>query len=119
MKIYCYPKCSTCTKALKWLEDKGLNYELVNISLVAPTKDELEWAYNKYNKWGRVFNTSGIKYREGKVSEIVKQGDEAALYKILVADGMIVKRPFLVIGEDVVTGFREDEYEKATAHFFE
>lgn len=119
MKIYCHPKCSTCKKALKWLDDKSLNYELVNITMNAPTKDELEWAYSKYEKWGRVFNTSGIKYREEGISAKVKELDHSSLYKILANDGMLVKRPFLVIGQDVTTGFKEEEWQKAVEHFFE
>ena len=106
-----YPKCSTCRKAKKWLDENGIAYEDRHIIEENPTKEELkEW----YEKSGlplkRFFNTSGMKYRELKLKDRLPDMSEDEQLTLLATDGMLVKRP-LVIGDDfVLTGFKEQQW---------
>ena len=112
MLVLCYPKCSTCKKALKWLDDHGVKYELRDIVEKNPKQKELkEW----YKKSGlplkRFFNTSGLKYKELELSKKLPDMTEAAQIKLLATDGMLVKRPLVVADNKVLTGFKEKEWE--------
>ena len=112
MLVLCYPKCSTCKKALKWLDDHGVKYELRDIVEKNPKQKELkEW----YKKSGlplkRFFNTSGLKYKELELSKKLPDMTEAAQIKLLATDGMLVKRPLVVADDKVLTGFKEKEWE--------
>ena len=108
-----YPKCSTCRKAKKWLDENGIAYEDRHIIEENPTKEELkEW----YEKGGlplkRFFNTSGMKYRELKLKDRLPDMSEDEQLTLLATDGMLVKRP-LVIGDDfVLTGFKEQQWKE-------
>ena len=108
-----YPKCSTCRKAKKWLDENGIAYEDRHIIEENPTKEELkEW----YEKSGlplkRFFNTSGMKYRELKLKDRLPDMSEDEQLTLLATDGMLVKRP-LVIGDDfVLTGFKEQHWKE-------
>ena len=108
-----YPKCSTCRKAKKWLDENGIAYEDRHIIEENPTKEELkEW----YEKSGlplkRFFNTSGMKYRELKLKDRLPDMSEDEQLTLLATDGMLVKRP-LVIGDDfVLTGFKEQQWKE-------
>ena len=110
MKVLVYRKCSTCMKALKWLDEHNINYEERAIKEENPTYEELkEW----YTKSGlplkKFFNTSGMLYKEMGLKDKLKDMSEDEQLKLLATDGMLVKRP-LVIGDDfVLTGFREKE----------
>lgn len=113
MKVLVYRKCSTCKKALKWLEENQISYEERAIVDNNPTYEELkEW----YEKSGlplkRFFNTSGMLYREMQLKDKLKDMSEEEQLRLLATDGMLVKRP-LVVGDNVVlTGFKESEWDQ-------
>lgn len=113
LKFIFYPKCTTCQKARKWLDDNGIKYEFRDIKLDNPTLDELtEW----YKKSGlplkKLFNTSGLLYKSLDLKNKLPTMSEYEMLKLLASDGMLVKRP-LLIGEDfVLVGFKEIEWEK-------
>ena len=112
MKVLCYPKCGTCKKALKWLDDNGIKYEYRHIVEENPTKDELK---NWYEKSGlplkKFFNTSGLKYKELNLKDRIPQMTEEEIFDLLSTDGMLVKRPILISGDKVLVGFKEKEWE--------
>ena len=111
IKVYCYSRCTTCKKALKWLDDNGIAYELTDIKTDHPDEDTLR----KYHAMSglplkRFWNTSGIPYREMGLSKKLSSMSEEEQYALLATDGMLVKRPLLVGDDFVLTGFREDEW---------
>ena len=112
IKFICYPKCTTCQRAKKWLDDNSVAYELRDIKLDNPTLAELtEW----YKKSGlplkKFFNTSGLLYKSLELKDKLPAMSESEMLNLLATDGMLVKRPILV-GEDfVLVGFKESEYE--------
>ena len=112
MKVLCYPKCGTCKKALKWLDDNGIKYEYRHIVEENPTKDELK---NWYEKSGlplkKFFNTSGLQYKELNLKDRIPQMTEEEIFDLLSTDGMLVKRPILISGDKVLVGFKEEEWE--------
>ena len=112
IKVYCYSRCSTCKKALKWLDDNGIKYEYRHIVEENPTKDELK---NWYEKSGlplkKFFNTSGLKYKELNLKDRIPQMTEEEIFDLLSTDGMLVKRPILIDGDKVLVGFKEEEWE--------
>lgn len=112
MIVYCYPKCSTCKKALKFLDDNHVKYELFNIKEQNPTAEQIkEWHQKSGLPLKRFFNTSGMIYKEKKIKDVLPTLSEEQQYELLATDGMLVKRP-LVIGEDyVLTGFKQAEWE--------
>lgn len=113
MQFICYPKCSTCKKAQKWLDDNGKEYELRDIKEQNPTKAELEELYRKSGlPLRRFFNTSGMLYREMNLKDKLKDMTEDEMLSLLSTDGMLVKRPILVTEEKVLVGFKEAEYEQ-------
>ena len=111
LKFICYPKCTTCQKAKKWLDDNKIEYELRDIKLDNPTFEELnEW----YKKSGlplkKFFNISGLLYKSLDLKNKITGMSEKEMLKLLSTDGMLVKRPLLV-GEDfVLVGFKEAEW---------
>ena len=114
MLVLCYPKCSTCQKALAWLDAKKVKYELRDIKEKNPKQKELkEW----YKKSGlplkRFFNTSGLKYKELELAKKLPEMSEAEQIRLLASDGMLVKRPLVVTEKAVLTGFKEEEWKKA------
>ena len=113
MKIYCYSRCSTCKKALAWLDERVIKYELLDIKEQHPTEEELRRFHGKSGlPLKKFFNTSGMIYREMELSKKLPTMSEDEQYALLATDGMLVKRP-LVIGDDfVLTGFREKEWEE-------
>ena len=103
MNVLVYRKCSTCMKALKWLDEHNINYEERAIKEENPTYEELK----------KFFNTSGMLYKEMGLKDKLKDMSEDEQLKLLATDGMLVKRP-LVIGDDfVLTGFKEKEWIEA------
>ncbi|MBR3760436.1 MAG: arsenate reductase family protein [Ruminococcus sp.] len=113
MKFICYPKCTTCKKAAKWLESKGIEYSQRNIKEEKPSYNELkEW----YEKSGlplkRFFNTSGLLYRSMNLKDKLDNMTDEEKLRLLAGDGMLVKRPLLITRESVLVGFRESEWEK-------
>ena len=111
-----YPKCTTCQKAKKWLEEQGIAFEERHIVENNPTEEELrEWHRKSGLPLKRFFNTSGMKYRELELKDKLPTMTEEEQYQLLATDGMLVKRP-LLLGEDfAIPGFKENEWEKACA----
>ena len=106
-----YPKCSTCKKAKKFLDDNNCIYEDRNIVLERPTKDELDKFIKKSDKdINKFFNTSGLKYRELNLKDKLKDMSYDEKIKLLSTDGMLVKRPILVLKDKVLVGFNEKEW---------
>lgn len=107
-----YPKCSTCKKAKKWLDDNGIEYENRDIVLNNPTSKELKkWLEISGEPIKRFFNTSGILYREMNLKEKVAENNLEELLEILSTNGMLVKRPLLISEKFVKIGFKESEWE--------
>lgn len=108
-----YPKCTTCKKAKKWLEENGVEFTDRHIAEENPTKEELTAWYQKSGlPLKRFFNTSGLKYKELNLKEKLPSMSEEEQLELLSTDGMLVKRPVLV-GEDfVTTGFKEDTWKE-------
>ena len=106
-----YPKCSTCKKAKKWLEEHQVNYDDRHIVEDNPTVEELkDWIGRSGLPLRRFFNTSGMKYRELQLKDrLPKMSDDEQL-ELLATDGMLVKRPLLVLEDRVIPGFKEKEW---------
>ena len=116
MLFVCYPKCTTCQKAKKWLTEKGISFEERDIKTENPTKEELEAWYKKSGlPLKRFFNTSGILYKEMKVKDRLPEMTEDEQLTLLSTDGMLVKRPILISDEQVLVGFKEKEWETLKA----
>lgn len=113
MKFICYPKCTTCQKAKKWLDDKGVSYELRDIKENNPSETELrEWYKNSGLPLKKFFNTSGLLYKSMELKNKLPEMTDDEQIKLLATDGMLVKRPILVDGKKVLVGFKEKEYEE-------
>ena len=113
VKFICYPKCTTCQKARKWLDDNQIEYDFRDIKLDNPTLDELtEW----YKKSGlplkKFFNTSGLLYKSLDLKNKLPEMNEEEMLKLLATDGMLVKRPLLIGDDFVLVGFKEAEWDK-------
>ena len=108
-----YPKCTTCKKAKKWLEEKGVDFIDRHIKEENPSKEELmAWHEKSGYPLKKFFNTSGMIYRDLGLKDKIPTMTEDEQYELLASDGMIVKRP-LIIGEDfVLVGFKEAEWEE-------
>ena len=113
MKIYCYPKCTTCKKALKWLDERGISYELTDISRENPTEEQLRQWYAKSGlPLKKFFNTSGMIYKNMGLSKKLPEMSEDEQLALLATDGMLVKRPLVIDDNFVLTGFREADWEQ-------
>ena len=111
LKFICYPKCTTCQKAKKWLDDNRIEYELRDIKLNNPTLDELtDWHKKSGLSLKKFFNTSGLLYKSLDLKNKIPEMTEDEMLKLLSSDGMLVKRPLLVGDDFVLVGFKEDEY---------
>lgn len=112
MLFVCYPKCTTCQKAKKWLEEQEMEFELRDIKEENPTKEELRGWYQKSGlPLKRFFNTSGMLYKEMKLKDRLPEMSEEEQLELLSTDGMLVKRPILVTEDKVLVGFRQKEWE--------
>ena len=112
IKVYCYSKCSTCKKALKWLDDRGVAYEKIDLKENNPGEEELREYHAKSGlPLKRFFNTSGMIYRDMELSKKLPAMSDDEQFALLASDGMLVKRPLLVKDDTVLTGFREKEWE--------
>ena len=114
LTFICYPRCTTCQKAQKWLDEQGIEYTLRDIKNDNPTLPELtEW----YRKSGlplrRFFNTSGLLYKSLELKTRLPQMSESEMLELLATDGMLVKRPIIVDGEKVLVGFKEAEWSES------
>ena len=111
-----YPKCSTCQKAKKWLDARGVAYADRDIKLENPTAEELRvWQIKSGLPLKRFFNTSGMLYRELGLKDKLDTMSEEEQLALLATDGMLVKRPILVTDSTVLPGFRDKDWESAVA----
>lgn len=109
-----YPKCTTCKRAKKWLEENNIDFEDRHIVEQNPSKEELKEFYKKSGLTiNKFFNTSGIKYRELGLKDVVKTASEEELLDVLATDGMLVKRPLVITDDKVLVGFKEDKWQEA------
>ena len=109
-----YPKCTTCKKAKKWLDDKGIEYTDRHIVEDNPTFDELKTWYEKSGlPLKRFFNTSGLLYKSMELKDKLATMSEDEQLTLLASNGMLVKRPLLITDNAVIPGFREKEWENA------
>ncbi|WP_432405453.1 arsenate reductase family protein [Wukongibacter sp. M2B1] len=109
----CYPKCSTCRKAKKWLDENGIDYTERLIVEDNPTKEELrKWSIEGGIPLTKFFNTSGKLYREMQLKDVVKTASDEKLLDLLSSDGMLVKRPILVKDKIILVGFKEGQWEE-------
>ena len=108
----CYPKCTTCKKAQKFLDEHNISYTLRDIKTDNPSAKELkEWHALSDKPLKRFFNTSGMLYREQKIKDKLPDMSEEEQYTLLASDGMLVKRPLLIGDDFVLIGFKESEYQ--------
>ena len=111
VKFICYPKCTTCQKAKKWLDDNQIEYEFRDIKLDNPTLDELtEWHKKSGLPLKKFFNTSGLLYKSFDLKNKLPTMSENEMLKLLASDGMLVKRPLLVGDDFVLVGFKDTEW---------
>lgn len=111
-RVFCYGACSTCRRALAWLTERGIVPETIDITKSPPSLELLDQALNQLGDRRRLLNTSGKSYREFG-SERVKAMDDASVLAALAADGRLIKRPFLVMGDGtILTGFKDQEWER-------
>ena len=116
IKVYCYSRCTTCKKALRWLDENGIEYEAIDIKANHPDESTLRSCHAMSGlPLKRFFNTSGIPYRERGLAEKLPNMSEDEQFALLAEDGMLVKRPLLIGNGVVLTGFKESEWiEKLT-----
>lgn len=108
-----YPKCTTCQKAKKWLDARGVSYEDRHIKEQNPSAEELKvWHEKSGLPLKKFVNTSGLLYKEMKLKDKLPLMTEEEIYQLLATDGMLVKRPILVSEDFVLTGFKEAEWEE-------
>ena len=113
IKVYCYSRCSTCKKALKWLDDNKIDYEQIDIKENHPDEDTLRKFHEKSGlPLKKFFNTSGKIYKEMELSKKLPDMSEDEQFRLLASDGMIVKRPLLITDKKVLTGFKESEWKE-------
>lgn len=113
MLFVCYPKCSTCQRAKKWLEANHISFEERDIKTENPSAVEMEEWYKKSGlPLKKFFNTSGKLYKEMQLKEKLASMSEKEQLKLLGQDGMLVKRPILVTEKEVLVGFKEKEWEE-------
>jgi len=114
IKVYCYSRCSTCKKALKWLDEQGIAYESVDLKTEHPDENTLKTLHVRSGlPLKRFFNTSGMLYREQQLSKKIPSMSDSEQYKLLSTDGMLVKRPLVVADDFVLVGFKEAEWQEA------
>ena len=114
MLFVCYPKCTTCQKAQKWLDETGAAYTVRNIKEDNPTRAELEqWHQRSGLPLKRFLNTSGLQYKALGLKDKLPEMSQEEQLDLLATDGMLVKRPILVGDDVVLVGFRQAEWEAA------
>ena len=111
MKFYGYNKCGTCRKAQKYLVDKNIAFEDIDITLNPPPKTVLKRAMQAVGM-KKLFNTSGVQYKELQIKDQIKTMTEATALNLLASNGRLIKRPIAVASDQVTVGFNEDEYKK-------
>ena len=109
MKLYQYPNCSTCRKAVKYLNQQGVQYESIDITKQPPSKAELAIMLSSYQGDVRkLFNTSGMQYRELNMKEVLPTLSADEAIDLLSGNGKLIKRPFLVDGDSGIVAFKEE-----------
>ena len=117
LKFICYPKCTTCQKAKKWLDDKGIAYDLRDIKTENPTLEELTaWYKASSLPLKKFFNTSGLLYKSLELKTKLPAMTEEEMLTLLATDGMLVKRPLLIGKDFVLVGFKETQWEGIQNH---
>lgn len=107
-----YPKCTTCIKARKWLEENNINFEARDIVLNNPTEKEIkEYLKRSGKEIKKFFNTSGILYRELNLKEKLSSMSQEEMLKLLASNGKLIKRPLIIAEKNVLIGFKEEEWE--------
>lgn len=112
LRFYGYNKCDTCRKAEKFLKTRIQEFESIDITLTAPSLTELKGAAAKYGV-KKLFNTSGVVYREMKLGEKLPSLSDSEALKLLSSNGRLVKRPFVITANSFLVGFQAPEWEKA------
>ena len=113
LSFICYPRCTTCKKAQKWLADHGMTVTVRDIKEDNPTEQELRsWHEKSGLPLKRFFNTSGLKYKELGLKDKLPSMSEDEQYALFATDGMLVKRPLLVGDGKVLVGFKEKEWQE-------
>ena len=113
VQFICYPKCTTCQKTKKWLDENQIVYELRDIKLNNPTLEELtEWYQKSGLPLKKFFNTSGLLYKSLDLKNKLPAMTEDEMLKLLASDGMLVKRPLLIGNDGVLVGFKEADWSK-------
>ncbi|KGR78194.1 arsenate reductase family protein [Ureibacillus manganicus] len=108
-----YPRCTTCKKAQKWLEENGVNYEAIHIVEQTPSKEQLETLWKTSGlPLKKFFNTSGQKYKSLGLKDKLVTMSESEQLELLASDGMLIKRPIVSDGTKVTLGFKEQEFEE-------
>lgn len=112
MLFICYPKCSTCQRAQKWLDESGVQYTLRDIKTDNPSYEELaEWHERSALPLKKLFNTSGLLYKSMGLKDKLPAMSEDEMLRLLASDGMLVKRPLLISDNFVLVGFKQTEWE--------
>ena len=115
VEFICYPKCTTCQKARKWLDDNQIEYEFRDIKLDNPTLDELtDWHKKSGLSLKKFFNTSGLLYKSLDLKNKLPIMSENEMLSLLSSDGMLVKRPLLIGDSFVLVGFKEGDWKEKT-----
>ena len=110
----CYPKCTTCQKAKKWLDDNNIHYSLRHIVEQNPTADELrQWYEQSGLPLKKFFNTSGLLYKDLKLKDRLPAMTDEEQLTLLATNGMLVKRPMIIVTGKVLVGFKETEWNDA------
>ncbi len=113
LTFLCYPKCTTCQKAKKWLDDNNVEYVLRDIKADNPTFEEIEkWHSISNEPVKKFFNTSGLLYKSLELKDKLPQMNAYEQYKLLSTDGMLVKRPLLIGDDFVLIGFKQNQWEE-------
>lgn len=113
IKFICYPKCSTCKKAQKWLDNNKIQYEIRDIKTDNPNFDELsDWYKLSGLPLKKFFNTSGLLYKSMELKNKLPNMTEVEMLQLLATDGMLVKRPLLICDDFVLVGFKEAQWQE-------
>ncbi|RYG74467.1 arsenate reductase family protein [Lentibacillus lipolyticus] len=111
LTFYWYPKCGTCQKAKKWLDNHDVAYTSVHMVEEPPTKEQLlDFIAKSDLPAKKFFNTSGKKYREQNIKDKIKNASTEEMAELLASDGMLIKRPIVTDGEKVTVGFKEETF---------
>lgn len=111
IQFFQYPKCGTCRKAQKWLDDNGIAYENIHIVENTPTKEQLQVFWKASGQpLKKFFNTSGLKYKELNLKDKLPTMTEDEQLALLASDGMLIKRPITTDGQKITIGFKESDF---------